>query len=258
MKIGKLGKGEYVHDERTVMLAQLLTPEIPVPARWDFDHGRLAIPLRLWGNDNWGDCVIGGEANHLLRLERIEQRRTLALADADAIARYKALSGAQTPGDSKDEGLVVLEAMRNWRNVGWSIGGKNYTIAAYGELEPSDHAQLRAASYLLHGIHLGFSLPRAAQAMTRNDVWDFNGETGAQWEPGSWGGHLVYSKAYTPTQLEVLTWGMKVKVTNNFIDQFCDEAWAVVDNLDSWRAKQTIDVAKLEQTLSQISHKVDQ
>jgi hypothetical protein len=263
--VGKLGKGKYVHDERTVMLARLLLPEIPVPATWDFDKGRKAIPLRMWGNDAWGDCVIAGEANQLLRLERIEQRRTVPMGDQDAINRYKELTGAQQPEDENDTGLVVLEAMRNWRNTGWQMDGRvnvrnprNYSIAAYGELEPNDHSQLRAASYLLHGIHFGFALPIAAQGMTNNGVWDYNGETGSQWEPGSWGGHLVYSKAFDPESMEILTWAMKVKVTNNFIDKYCDEAWAVVDSLDSWRTKQTIDVQKLIQTLTGISHKVDE
>lgn len=261
----RLGKQGYEHDERTLMLAKLFLPEIPIPAKWDFDKGRIPIPLRMWGNDEWGDCVIAGRANHLLRLERIEQRRTVPMGDQDAINCYKALTGSQSAGDSRDVGLVVIDSMRDWRNVGWQLDGRagvrsprNYKIAAYGELESNDHAQLRAASYLLHGIHFGFWLPRAAQGMTNSGVWDYNGQTGSEWEPGSWGGHLVYSKAFDPESMEVLTWARKVKVTNNFIDKYADEAWATVDSFDTWRIKQTIDVPKLIQTLTQISHSVDQ
>lgn len=256
-KIGKLGKQGHEHNDKTLMLARFFLPEIYYPSTFDFDKGRSPFPIRMWGNDDWGDCVIAGEANQLLRLERIEQRRTLPLGDQDAIDRYKALTGAHTPGDGRDNGLVVLQAMRNWHHSGWSVGGKLYGISAYGELEPNDPHQLRMACYSLHGIHFGFSLPLAARAMTSQKLWDYKGETGPEWEPGSWGGHLVFSKSYTKRGFRVLTWGHEILATDAFISRYCDEAWSVVDSLDSWQVKQTIDVVKLQERLGQISSKVN-
>jgi hypothetical protein len=69
---------------------------------------------------------------------------------------------------------------------------------------------------------------------------------------------LVYSKAFSPEGLFILTWGEEVFVTNKFIERFCDEAWAVVDSLDSWRTKQTIDVPKLLSELQQVSGRVNE
>lgn len=253
----RLGKQEHKYDERTLMLARFFKPDVLVPAVFDFDKNRAKFPIRMWGNDQWGDCVIAGQANHLLRLERIEQRRTINCVDENAVARYKRLTGARSPGDENDVGLVVLDAMRDWKHHGWNLGIRNYTISAYGELEPNDPAQLRAACYLLHGVHFGFSLPGAAQYMTDSGVWDYHGETGQNWEPGSWGGHLVFSKAYTKGGMKVLTWGREILVTDAFINRYADEAWAVVDSLDAWKTKQTIDVAKLQQSLSQISSRVN-
>lgn len=261
----KLGKLEHKHDDRTLMLAKYFLPDIRVPEIFDFDKRRAAFPLRMWGNAAYGDCVIADRCNAILRLERIEQRRTIALYDEDAISEYKKLTGCQQPGDENDTGLVILDAMREWKNDGLETDGRSgirsprtYKIAAYGELDPHDGRQLRTAAYLLHGIHFGFWLPAAAQSMTDNGVWDYNGETGPDWEPGSWGGHCVYSKAFDSTSMEVLTWAMKVKVTDNFIKKYCDECWAVVDSFDSWRTKQTIDVAKLTEQLHEITSKVDQ
>lgn len=261
----RLGKQDYKYDNRTLFMARFVLPDIRVPAKFDFDKGRSPFPVRMWGNDAWGDCVIAGEANHLLRMERVEQRRTILLNDQDVIERYKSLSGAASPGDGNDNGLVILSAMQNWHNFGWMTGGidrsgnhRNYSISAYGELEVNDRNQLRMASYALHGIHLGLMLPRAAQGMTSEGVWHYEGQSGPEWQPGSWGGHLVYSKAFDPESLEILTWGRKVKVTNEFVEKYADEAWAVVDNLDSWRVKQTIDVTKLTNELSQITSRVNQ
>jgi hypothetical protein len=251
----RLGKQEHKFDERTLLMANYMLPDIRVPYRYNFDRGKTPLPLPMWGNDKWGDCVIAGEANHLLRLERIEQRRTVKLTEQIVVDRYKHLTGAQQPDDANDTGLVVLEAMRNWYHEGWTVNGRNYTIAAYGELEPGDRKQLRMGVYLLHGIHLGYWLPLSARKMTDEGVWDYQGQTGAEWQPGSWGGHLVYSKAFDEKGLEILTWGQKVKVTNAFIEKYCDEAWAVVDNFDSWRVRQTINVAALTNKLQLISSK---
>jgi hypothetical protein len=261
----RLGKQGYVHDDLTLMLAQFVLPEIRVPSHFDFDKNRAPFPVRVWGNNAWRDCVIGGRCNHIVRLERVEQRRTIALFDDDAVTEYKRLTGAQTPEDANDTGLVVLDAMREWRNNGMETDARQgvrsariYTIAAYGELEPQDHQQLKMAIYAMHGIHMGFWLPTAAQGMTGNGVWDYNGEAGPEWQPGSWGGHLVYAKAYDEDGIEVITWGQKVKVTWNFIDKYSDEAWAVVDSFDTWRTRQTINVSALIKKLSEITSKVNQ
>jgi hypothetical protein len=255
----RLGKLDYQHDERTMALGNYIAPEIHIPIQFDFDKNRRQFVPHSWGNLNWGDCVMAGRANHLLRLERIEQRRTVPITDELVVEEYKAECQRQfgkspaSAGDANDNGLVVLYALRNWRNVGWTVEFKNtkrtYSIAAYGELDPNDSAQLRAACYLLHGIQFGFSLPKAAQG---KDVWDYKGENNSEWKPGSWGGHLVYSKSYNLTGFEILTWGRKIFVTDSFIKRFCDEAWAVVDNLDVWRRRPEFDINTLMQYLRDI------
>src|SRR4051812_46386912 len=65
----RLGKQEYVHDERTLMMARFLLPDLRFSEIWDFDKGRAPFPLRTWNNTRLGDCVVAGEANQLMRLE---------------------------------------------------------------------------------------------------------------------------------------------------------------------------------------------
>lgn len=256
----KLGKAPYQHDERTLRLAKYLSDEVTVPSSYDFDKGRSAIPDHMWGNDQFGDCVIAGEANEIMRLERVETWSTPHLTDTDAINRYKHLTGCKEPGDPNDTGLVILDANRDWRNNGFQIAynNRNYKIAAYGELDPADHAMTRRAIFLLHGTQWGFALPLAAQEMTNQGKWDYNGQTGTQWKPGSWGGHCVYAKKFTPDSIFVKTWGMEIEVTNAFVDHFADEAWGVVDNLDQWRKTHHFNVDALLADLKGITTKVDQ
>jgi hypothetical protein len=256
----RLGKQPYKRDERTLQLAKFFNAEeIRVPTAFDFDAGRKPFPNRMWGNDEFGDCVIAAEANGELRLERVEAWNTINMQDADAVDRYKLLTGCKEAGDENDTGLEILMAMRDWRKNGFTTTYKdrNYKIDAYGELDISDIAQLRMATYILHGIHFGIQLPVAAQTMTNQSKWDYTGQTGNAWTPGSWGGHCVYAKKFTAKSIFVKTWGMEIEITNAFIERYADEAWGVVDSLDAWRKSSHFNVALLEQELAQITSKVD-
>ncbi len=243
----RLGKKEYAYDPRTLKMAAFMDTEaIVAPPKFDFDYRRSPFPIRVWGNDQWGDCVLAGQCNEILRLERVEKRRTILLQDKDCVAMYKKMTGSNTPGDSRDNGLVVLYAIRDWRNNGWLIDygwtKRNYSIEMFGELDPQNHVQLRQAIYVLHGVQLGFSLPLTAANQTRNGYWDVVENAGSSGEPGSWGGHLVYAKRYDADNIYVMTWGAEVRVSNAFMDKYCDEAWAVVDKLDTWGDSHYIDV----------------
>lgn len=248
----RLGKHDYKFDEKTLKLATAISPTVVFPRKFDFDHGRKPFPIEMLGNDQWGDCVKVGQANELMRLERLEQRRTLPINTDVVVSAYKAQTGAQSPGDPHDTGLIMLDNLRLWRTQGFTVKTRPYKIAAFGELEPDEPNQLRAAVFLLHGIQFGFALPRAAQRMTQTGVWDVNGESDPDFKPGSWGGHCVYCKAYDENTFEVITWGQKVKVTDAFVKRYCDEAWAVVDSFDQWRRRPEIDVQAIIKHLHDI------
>jgi hypothetical protein len=248
----KLGKKEYVHSDKTLLLAPFIA-DVSYPKEFNFDHNRASFSNNVWGNDAWGDCVKAGQTNHLLRLERVETRQTPKITDDDVVAEYKAESqrefghAPQSPGDLYDDGLVVLYNLKNWRRVGWKLAnGHTYTIDAFGLLRTGDVEQAKQASYLLHGTQHGLSLPRTAMDQVKDRVWDDTGSTLPDAEPGSWGGHLVYSKRYDEKGIYVKTWGMEILMTPAFIKRYCDEQWAVIDNLDTWRPTQAIDVSALE------------
>lgn len=263
-----LGKREYRFDERTVKLGNLLALPAgqPLPNEFDFDKGRSAFPVSSWGNDNWGNCVIAGRANHALRLERVERRRTLGLTPNDVIAEYKAECerefgrAPQSPGDPYDSGLYVLEAIKDWRNDGWPVRltkrSKTTTqqkIAAYGEIQSSDNNQVRAGIYLLHGVQMGLALPRTAwNQWAQGQAWDVVQGVAPETQPGSWGGHLVYCKRYDQGGVYCMTWGREQYMTNAFIARYCDECWAVVDDLDSPTTNRYLDVGAMIQHLRDI------
>jgi hypothetical protein len=252
----RLGKQPFKHDDRTLSISKRLKELRPSVTAYDATTIAPGFPLKLWGNDSWGDCTVAARCNQFLVNEFPEWHEWLPLSDQIAIETYKRLSHAQTPGDSNDVGLVVLDELRDWR-AGWKLpqlhdnspsGG--YSIDCFGSLNPLRMSELKAAIQYLHGVTFGFQLPRAAQSL---QVWDCTtSDKGPEWEPGSWGGHCVMGFAFEPHGIHVLTWGEKIRVTSRFIKRYCDEAWAVVPSLDNPAAKKVLDVAALRQDLEEI------
>lgn len=251
----KLGKQAYQFDRRTAKIADFLAPAaFSVPNVYDLDKGRVKMPIGLWGNDKWGDCVLVARGNQLVRLERLDTRHSVPLNESMVVNTYKEMTGSVSPGDANDNGLVMLEAMKLWR-TGWKLPvtkkGHTYSIYAFGELE-SGHNELRAACYLLGGVQFGISLPlSAADQLRAGHAWDVppGGPVG-RGAPGSWGGHAVYSKRYDSGGFYDLTWGIEHYMTDRFIETYADEAWAVVDTLTG---KHHLDQGKLNDYLTRLT-----
>jgi len=242
----KLGKKEYKHDPKTVKLGSVLDADYAIPSVFDFDKGRAAFPQSAFGNIEHGDCVMVTRTNQLLRLERVETRRTVPITTRMVLDKYFELTGGS------DDGLVMLDTNRDWRTNGWDVkthaGTRHYTIDAFGELDTNNPKQLRQGIYLLHGTQLGVALPISAQAQTDEGYWDV--DDGPDGEPGSWGGHAILAYRYDHENLYVKSWGKTIRVTERFIAKYADEAWAVVDSFDTWR--EALDVEKLKKILSDI------
>lgn len=251
-----LGKQEYKYDPRTVVMGALLAAEplAQPPGHFDYDHDKKAFPLELWGNDENGDCVFVMEANGLVRVERRETRRTIPINTDVVLGKYRALTGSQAPGDEHDQGYVILDALKDWRTNGWTVGKHTYKIAAFGELQKSDPTELRRGIYLLGGIYTGFGLPAYVEDLVRSGqkTWDI--QNGPEAEPYSWGGHAMFAKRYDENGIYFLTWGEEVYLTNHFIARYCDEAWAIVDDLDN--AQHKLDIESLKRILRSIADNV--
>jgi hypothetical protein len=243
----KLGKLPYEHDERTIDLGAFLDVSY-VPEKYDFDKGRAAFPNGVWGNHKWQNCVTVAQAHCLTRLRRIETRRSSAMNEADVVKHYLTLTDSKRPGDVRDKGLSVLRMLKHWQRRGFTKPSWMYfhKIAVYGELDPLDQAQLRQACYLLGGVFLGLALPLAAQEQYQLGRWEVPLDTDrAAYLPGTWGEHLVFAKRYDLDNFYVLTWGNEIQVSNDFIKRYCDEAWAVVNDMARWKHDNGLDIQRL-------------
>jgi hypothetical protein len=212
----KLGKLPAVFDERTLRLENYLNvaklPPLPETSDWFAKTS----PFNMGGNDQYGDCVRVAAA-HVTQTWTANAGREIITPDKMIIAEYLKLTGGA------DEGLVMLDFLKYWRNVGIDCPDGKHKIGAFAAIDPKNLISWRYTNYLFGSVFSGFILPQSAM-----DQFD----KGQTWEvvKGSptIGGHCVNGGIATPRLINLGTWARKQWATVNFVGQKCDEAYAII------------------------------
>lgn len=212
------GKKEAKKDERNFRMAALLKAET-VPASYNFDNKHKNLPVPMFGNDKYGDCVIAGRGHQTLRFEHLEQGGVLPITEADVVKEWRIENG------NSDEGLYILDSLNLWRKRGWTAAGKNYKIKAFAEVNPGNLSEVKATIYNDIGIMTGFALP---------DDWDTAFNKGKPWTntrqpPNPYNGHCVLIIGYSKNYVTCITWAKRQKMSYPFFQKYCDEAYGVID-----------------------------
>lgn len=240
----KLGKLPVRKDPRTIKLSSILRALPPTPDTFDIDSQWPDLRDNyMFLNDTYGDCVIAGRAHMTLRFERFEEGKIILISDDDVKGEYFSETGGL------DSGLVMLNSLNKWRKNGWTAAGEPYWIHAYASVDYKNHNEVKQAIYLLNGVYLGFQVPQSAIDQFKNSqVWDVVPDDG-----GIQGGHCIYTLAYN-SNLVAMTWGKRQPMTWAFWDKYVDEAYAIVDEKDTWLPDSPVDIEKLDGYLSEITN----
>ncbi len=224
MSLYPLGKQAPKLDKRTLKLEDYLQygklPPIPKGIDW-------GTPVTSWPmmkNDAVGDCTIAG-AGHMVQTWTANAAKSpIIIPDAQILAAYSAVGGYDPKDPSTDNGCVELDVLNYWRKTG--IGGTK--ITAFAAVSPKRADLVKASIYLFGGLYLGVALPKSAQAQTDTGIWSVpkNGLRG-DGKPGTWGGHCVPIVAFNDKFLDVITWGLRVRMTWNFFYAYCDESYSI-------------------------------
>lgn len=247
----KLGKAPARHDSRTLQLAKYIPAgALPAPpSSEDFAKKVKHWPMML--NDNLGDCTCACAGHMVQQWTTYSSTQPTVLPDQTIEKMYEAVSGYNPADPSSDKGAVILDVLNYWRKTG--VAGDQ--ILAYAALEPQNHEQIKDSIVLFGNCYLGVQLPLSAQNQA---VWSVppGGATG-QGAPGSWGGHAIPIVSYDRRGVTVVTWGALKRMTWQFLDTYCDEAYAVLS--EDWINKVTqltpdkFDLATLRQDLNTIN-----
>lgn len=241
---------------------------VSLPMKTGYWTKKKPLDRRTFGNDNYGDCTRAKQAYAAIRMERIEQKRTIDITDEEVIRVYIDMSNRLYGGG--DNGAYEDDALNQWRNPDTTFKdtqGHPLTIDAYLRLNAQNHQEVRAGLALsgAKGIAVCFNLPAAFDGLDRWDVPDGTPLVG-QWMPGSWGGHSMWAIDYDTDDLIVDdTWAHGPRrVSWRAVAAYMDEAHLVIDSVDSWRRKTPLmatltdsSETKMRQALSRVVEAVN-
>jgi hypothetical protein len=231
------GKAPAKHDDRTLRLADVTLAADPLPEEYDFDD-KHQIPTPTYLNPPLNNCVIAGRAHQTLRFEMVEQGVLIDITEKDVRREFE----KQTGGANND--IEVLDSLKLWRTRGWEAAGQNFKIKAFAEIDSADHQHMQRMICIDIGVGLGFFLPESAIAEFKaGKPWETTVEKAANH------GHYVYVPGYTKEGPVCVTWGRKQQMSWAFVDKYCDEAYAIIDAIDTPEKKRNLDEKKINEFL---------
>ncbi len=242
----RLGKGPAKRDPRNLQLKAILRKKVVLPKEYDFDLKHPQVPTPVFGNNDWGCCVISGRAHQTLRFELVEQKRVIRITEKEVVDEYLDQSGGV------DEGLIMLDSVSLWRKDGWIAANRRYAIRAFSEVNRASRTEVKTAIVMNLGVGIGLMLPKSADVELRaGKPWTTT--TGPLATIGSWGGHYVYVSGYTILGPTCVTWGAKQQMSWAFFNKYCDEAYAMIDALNTPLKRAMLDVKKLDAFLATVT-----
>jgi hypothetical protein len=264
----KLGKRPATYDKRDLLFARYRTSE-PLPSHPKyFGHEQLVGP-KAWqmlgngpdstvskGFGGAGDCFFAGGA-HETMLWNLETGNSVKFTGANCIADYSAVTGydPHAPLDAMgenptDKGTDSRVGLKYRQQTGLKDAkGKRHKIGAYVALELGNMNELLEALYLFGVVGIGIRFPDSAMNQ-------FN--AGQPWSvvpgPAPTGGHYIPLVA-NRNLLEVVTWGCIQKMTPQFYQTYCDEAWAILspEMLKGGKSLEGFDLAQLQADLKKVT-----
>jgi hypothetical protein len=218
MKKLLFGKNPKKEDDRNLMFSTYSKELPPPPQSYDnlakvYNNLKINNPAKLFpllGNDAFGDCTIAGISHADTVYNGLIGKKSIA-SRSSVLKLYNKLTGGI------DSGLPELTVLNYWRQ-NKCFGDK---IIAYTEINPKNHIHIQQAIQLFGGVYIGFNVQENCQKDFRNKI---------TWTPGklTGHGHAVYLTSYDQETVTILTWGNMIKGTYAWLDETCDEAYAIV------------------------------
>jgi hypothetical protein len=218
MTMYRMGKLPKKTDYRTLKFKKYITDLEEPPETYDilekvYKNCKNHDPAVLFptdGNDIYGDCTIAAAAHAITVWRCLISKKSIMSRNA-VVKLYFHLTGGN------DTGLYALDVLNYWRKT--AINTEK--ILSFVAIDPKNHTHIKQATKLFGGVYLGFQCQE-------NCVEDF--KAGKPWTPGPLenAGHMVWITSYDETYVTVLTWGGVQKATYDWMDECCDEAYAIL------------------------------
>src|SRR5574341_265798 len=233
----KLGKRPPKIDRRTLRLARYLTVALEAPPP-SIDHASAVANWPMYGNDRDGSCGPAGAA-HQTQSWSTYAESPVTPSETTVIQDYFRITGGQ------DSGVYLLDMLNYWRQSGI---GQDY-IEAFVQVNPNiTEAELSIQHF--GSLGMGLALP---------DEGTFGPWDRVYGPPNPYNGHYVCAVAYdhAARTFEVVTWGERWVMSYDFFLKYCDEAYAMLNDLSILQrtmvSPEGFDFAQLTEDLDHLS-----
>src|SRR5262249_19194905 len=141
----------------------------------------------------------------------------------DAVTDYSRIAGYNPQTGQNDNGVILLDMMKDWVNVGVTIAGGKHKLGAFTAANPASIQEAKLSTFVFGSACTGWALPQTCQGQK---VWDLTSwGTSGPGTPNSWGGHYAPILHYNATGPVVCTWGGMTQATWRFFQAYCDEMY---------------------------------
>jgi hypothetical protein len=222
----RLGKRKPNRAKARLKAAEIMTGQMP-PVPTTIDHFAKVPEWGLYTNDTFGVCGPTSVANSRRLMTTYIDGEMVAPSLEDVYDLYRRSGNPGFTGDPNnpgdDNGVILQDMLAELVRNG--IGG--YKALAFAEVDHTSLEALQAAEAVFGFLILGVDLQVAQQAQTNQKLWDYH-------RSGEWGGHAILGGRYRdhPTDAYdrhgVITWATPVDMTDAFMTNQLDEAWAVI------------------------------
>lgn len=252
----RLGKLPAKSSLKQLHFAPLIKPVVPTPPSVvNFWVRQAPFVARTFGNQSHGCCTIASQAVAAMRMERLEQKRTIQFSTSEILRVYYNMTKELYGGG--DTGAYEVDALSRWRKPDLTFRdaeGMPHTIDAFLKINHADVNEVKRAIAFsgAHGIKACFQLPLAWSRVNPPTTWDIpkNQPMVGQWLPNSWGGHSTFSGVdYDTTGPRIAhTWyeggkevyyGLQRVSWRGFLS-YVDECYLVIDAIDTWRQQELL------------------
>ena len=188
--------------------------------------------LEILCNDKFGDCAEAG-AMHLIQVETANTGQPLRGTLEQTLGLYSAVTGFDPSNPYSDQGTDLLTLLEYWKATGITVtdaSGKPYVhkILGWASLDLSSVAQIRYANDIFGGTYLGIKCPQSCMDDTSN--WTYVPDSPIE------GGHCIDGTGQGSAGGHIISWGLNIPFTWEFMQHNLDEGYVVVS--ESWVAQQ--------------------
>lgn len=219
----KLGANRATEEPRMLLadyLDMAVLPKPPDRVMW----GQKVPSYGMDGNDELGDCTAAA-MGHMIQTWTEEAGKYRNPSEADVIKMYWETgtppSSTGTPGGPTDTGRELSQIL----NYMQSTGLEGDKIMGSAAVNLKNHAERDAAHWLFGGLYLAVALPITAQTQ---QIWSVVPGDSADAAPWSWGGHCVPTVGRWTDRWQIVTWGARLNMTENFMRTYVVEAHVAI------------------------------